>query len=200
MKDRRLWALIPMMVISYAPVVGIRGLWAGPYLHDVYGADAAAIGAATLWMAFGMIAGSFLYGPADRFFGSPKWVIFSGNLVSLAAITLLALLPVSSINFVTLALTGIGLFGLTYGLQMAHARSFMSQDLVGRGVTLMNFFNIFGVGMMQFATGEVVKGTADAAAPQAAYSALFGFYAILLALALAVFIFSTDAVKAPATE
>jgi sugar phosphate permease len=200
MRDRRLWPLIPMMVISYAPVVGIRGLWAGPYLHDVFGADAAAIGTATLWMALGMIAGSFLYGPADRLFKSQKWVIFGGNLVSLAAIAFLAVCPVSSITFFTIALTAIGLFGLSYGLQMAHARSFMRHDLVGRGVTLMNFFNIFGVGMMQFATGAVVKSAADAAAPEAAYSALFGFYAILLALALAVFIFSKDAVKTPEIE
>jgi MFS family permease len=199
MKDRRFWPLIPMMVISYAPVVGIRGLWAGPYLHDVYGANAAAIGAATLWMAFGMIAGSFLYGPADRFFGSQKWVIFGGNLVSLAALAALALHPVSSMAFVTIALMAIGSFGLSYGLQMAHARSFMSADLVGRGVTLMNFFNIFGVGMMQFATGAVVRNAAHPAAPEAAYSALFWFYAVLLALALVVFAFSKDAVKAPAT-
>jgi MFS family permease len=199
LKDRRFWPLIPMMVISYAPVVGIRGLWAGPYLHDVYGADAYAIGAATLWMAFGMIAGSFAYGPADRFFGSQKWVIFAGNLVSLAALAALALHPVSSIAFVTIALTAIGSFGLSYGLQMAHARSFMNQDLVGRGVTLMNFFNIFGVGMMQFATGAVVKNAAEPAVPEAAYSALFWFYAVLLALALVVFAFSKDAVKAPMT-
>ncbi len=199
LKDNRFWPLIPMMVISYAPVVGIRGLWAGPYLHDVYAADAAAIGAATLWMAFGMIAGSFLYGPADRFFGSQKWVIFGGNLVSLAAIAALAVFPVSSIAFVTIALTAIGSFGLSYGLQMAHARSFMSADLVGRGVTLMNFFNIMGVGTMQLATGAVVTASTDAAQPAAAYSALFWFYAALLALALLIFAFSKDAVKAPAT-
>jgi sugar phosphate permease len=199
LKDKRFWPLIPMMVISYAPVVGIRGLWAGPYMHDVYAANAAAIGVATLWMALGMIAGSFLYGPADRFFGSQKWVIFSGNLVSLASIAALALFPVSSIAFVTIALTAIGAFGLSYGLQMAHARSFMSADLVGRGVTLMNFFNIFGVGMMQFASGAVVSASADAVQPQAAYSALFWFYAALLALALAVFAFSMDAVKVQAT-
>ena len=196
LKDRRFWPLIPMMVVSYAPVVGIRGLWAGPYMHDVFGADAAAIGAATLWMAFGMIAGSFLYGPADRFFGSQKWVIFAGNLVSLAAIAALAIHPVSSIAFVTLALTAIGLFGLTYGLQMAHARSFMSADLVGRGVTLMNFFNIMGVGMLQFATGWVVSSATDSARPDAAYAALFWFYAALLALALAVFIFVREAERA----
>jgi sugar phosphate permease len=199
MKDRRFWPLIPVMVISYAPVVGIRGLWAGPYLHDVFGADAAAIGTATLWMAFGMIAGSFLYGPADRLFKSQKWVIFGGNLVSLAAIAFLAIYPVSSIAFVTIALTAIGLFGLSYGLQMAHARSFMRQDLVGRGVTLMNFFNIFGVGMMQFATGAVVKNSTSAAAPEAGYSALFWFYAALLAVSLVIFAFSQDAIKAPAT-
>lgn len=199
LKDRRFWPLIPMMVISYAPVVGIRGLWAGPYMHDVYASDSAAIGVATLWMAFGMIAGSFLYGPADRLFKSQKWVIFGGNLVSLAALVFLAVHPVSSVLFVTLALTAIGSFGLSYGLQMAHARSFMSQDFVGRGVTLMNFFNIFGVGMMQFATGAVVKAGASPAAPETAYSALFCFYAVLLALALAVFAFSRDALKAPAT-
>lgn len=196
LKDRRFWPLIPMMVISYAPVVGIRGLWAGPYMHDVFGADAAIIGTATLWMAFGMIAGSFLYGPADRFFGSQKWVIYCGNLVSLAALALLAVFPVSSIPFVTIALAAIGLFGLTYGLQMAHARSFMSQDLVGRGVTLMNFFNIFGVGMMQFATGWVVSASTNPAAPEAAYSALFWFYAVLLALAMTVFVFAREAERA----
>jgi sugar phosphate permease len=199
LKDRRFWPLIPMMVISYAPVVGIRGLWAGPYLHDVYSADAAIIGVATLWMAFGMIAGSFLYGPIDRFLGSQKWVIFGGNVISLASLTFLALYPVSSVAFVTAALTCMGLFGLSYGLQMAHARSFMTRDLIGRGVTLMNFFNIFGVGVMQFATGWVVKTAGDAAAPEAAYSALFWFYAALLALALTIFAFSKDAVKAPAT-
>jgi MFS family permease len=199
MKDRRFWPLIPMMVISYAPVVGIRGLWAGPYLHDVYGADARDIGTATLWMAFGMIAGSFLYGPADRLFKSHKWVIFGGNLISLAAIAFLAVYPMSSMAFVTIALMAIGSFGLSYGLQMAHARSFMSADLVGRGVTLMNFFNIFGVGMMQFATGAVVRNAADPAAPEAAYSALFWFYAALLAVSLVIFVFSKDAVKVPAT-
>ena len=195
MKDSRFWPLIPMMVISYAPVVGIRGLWAGPFLHEVHGASAASIGQATLWMAFGMIAGSFLYGPADRIFKSQKWVIFGGNTVSLAALLFLAVYPFSSVSPVTAALTVIGMFGLSYGLQMAHARSFMAADMVGRGVTLMNFFNIAGVGLMQFATGAVVSGAANPAAPEAAYAALFWFYAALLAAAMAVFAFSKDAAR-----
>ena len=43
-----------------------------------------------------------------------------------------------------------------YGMLMAHARAFLPPHLLGRGVTLMNFFSIGGVGMMQFATGAVV--------------------------------------------
>ena len=50
----------------------------------------------------------------------------------------------------------IGLCGGSYGLLMAHARAFVPAHLTGRGVTLMNFFSIGGVGVMQFATGGVV--------------------------------------------
>lgn len=200
LKDKRFWPLFPMMAISYTPVVGIRGLWSGPYLHDVYLSDAAQIGVVTLWMAFGMIAGSFLYGPLDRWLGTQKWLIFGGNLVSLAALVFLALFPVSSVAFVTIALVCIGVFGMSYGLQMAHGRSFLAQDLVGRGVTLMNFFNIFGVGIMQFATGALITASTEPNRPEIAYANLFWFYAALLALALLIFSFSREAIKAPATE
>jgi MFS family permease len=198
-RDPRFWPLFPMMAISYTPVAGIRGLWAGPYLRDVYGADALGIGNVTLFMALGMIAGSFLYGPMDRLFGSIKWVIFGGNIVSLASLIYLAINPQAGVYAVTLAMFCIGLFGVSYAIQMAHGRSFLPPELVGRGVTLMNFFNIMGTGVMQFATGAVVSASADPARPEAAYQALFSFYAVLLIVALAIFAFSKEAVKAPAT-
>jgi predicted MFS family arabinose efflux permease len=198
-KDPRFWPLFPMMAMSYTPVAGIRGLWAGPYLRDVYSADATVIGQATLFMALGMIAGSFLYGPMDRLFGSIKWVVFGGNLVSLIALFYLAAYPQAGIGAVTVAMVCIGLFGVSYAIQIAHGRSFLPPELVGRGVTMMNFFNIVGVGAMQFATGAVVNAFSDPSRPEAAYQALFGFYALLLILALAIFAFANDAVKAPVT-
>lgn len=198
LKDRRFWPIFPMLAISYTPVVGIRGLWSGPFLHDVYTADSSLIGSVTLWMAFAMVAGSFLYGPVDRLFGTQKWVIFTGNTVSLAALVFLALNPQSGVAAITVSFIAIGLFGMSYGLQMAHGRSFLSKELLGRGVTLMNFFNIFGVGLMQFATGALVTATTDDFRPEAAYAALFWFYAGLLLLALVVFALSKDAIKDPA--
>lgn len=188
-----LWAIIPLTAINYAPPIGIRGLWAGPYLQDVFGADSLLIGKVTFFMALAMVAGNFLYGPLDTIFGTRKWVGVGGTVIALAALGFLALYPVTDPTTVTVALVVIGLSGGAYGLLMAHARAFFPPHLIGRGVTLMNFFTIGGVGVMQFATGAVVSANLDPAAPSVAYSSLFLFYFQLLGIALAIYLFARDA-------
>ena len=81
---RLLWPIIPLTALNYAPATGIRGLWAGPYLADVYGADSLVIGEVTLFMALAMVAGAFLYGPLDTIFRTRKWVAVGGNSLSRA--------------------------------------------------------------------------------------------------------------------
>ncbi|MET0599230.1 MAG: MFS transporter [Mesorhizobium sp.] len=198
MRMRVLWPIIPLTAINYAPAAGIRGLWAGPYLADVYGADALVIGEVTLAMALAMILGSFLYGPLDTLFNTRKWVAVGGNLVCLAALVFLAAFTAAGLWTTAVALMVIGVSGMGYGLMMAHSRAFVPPHLIGRGVTLMNFFSIGGVGAMQFATGAVITETQAAGAPEAAYSALFGFYAATLAAALLVYLFAKDAPPRPA--
>lgn len=187
-----LWPIIPLMAINYAPPAGIRGLWAGPYLTEVYGLDALAIGNVTLFMALGMVAGSFLYGPLDTMFGTRKWVAAGGNVISLGAVICLAAFPLAGVPVATVLLVVIGVVGMGYGMIMAHARAFFPPHLTGRGVTLMNFFSIGGVGAMQFATGAVVENATVPGDPAAAYVALFGFYALLLAGSLVIYLFSRD--------
>ena len=187
------WPIIPLMAINYAPAAGIRGLWAGPYLSELYGLDALAIGDVTLFMALGMVAGSFLYGPLDTLFGTRKWVAAVGNAISLAAVAGLAAFPLIGVPIATVLLVVIGVAGMGYGMIMAHSRAFFPPHLTGRGVTLMNFFSIGGVGAMQFATGGVVSATFVPSAPVTAYVALFAFYALLLAVALVIYLFSRDA-------
>ncbi|MFU0506576.1 MFS transporter [Pseudaminobacter sp. NGMCC 1.201702] len=188
-----LWPIIPLAAIAYAPSVGIRGLWAGPYLADLYGADTILIGEVTLFMALSMVAGAFVYGPLDQIFKTRKWVAVGGGLVSLLSISWLALNPVTSLTLATIVLVLIGISGGSYGLIMAHARAFLPVHLIGRGVTLMNFFTIGGVGLMQFATGGVVTASHVPGAPEAAYVMLFAFYAAMLASALLIYLFARDA-------
>lgn len=190
---RVLWPLIPLTAINYAPAVGIRGLWAGPYLADVYGASALVIGQVTLFMALAMVAGNFIYGPLDQIFRTRKWVAATGNLLSLSAVLWLAFHAGGGIGADTVVLVLIGITGASYGLLMAHARAFLPAHLTGRGVTLMNFFSIGGVGAMQFATGAVVTASTVPGEPTAAYRTLFLFYAAMLVVALVAYLAAKDA-------
>ncbi|HEV7252443.1 MAG TPA: MFS transporter [Mesorhizobium sp.] len=192
-----MWAILPMAAINYAPSAGIRALWAGPYLADVYGADTLAIGRVTLFMALAMVAGAFLYGPLDTLLKTRKWIIVVGTVVTLLALGFLWARPEPGIVASGAALVVLGIAGGGFGLLMAHGRAFVPAHLTGRGVTLMNFFSIGGVGLMQFASGAVVTSTIDGGAARA-YSALFAFYALVLLLALAIYLFSRDAAPANA--
>ncbi|MBT1154524.1 MFS transporter [Aminobacter anthyllidis] len=193
LRMRVLWPIIPLTAINYAPTTGIRGLWSGPYLADVYGADALLIGQVTFFMAFAMVAGAFVYGPLDTMFRTRKWVAVVGNTIGLAAILYLALNVVSDITTITIVFVVIGVTGGSYGLLMAHARAFLPPHLIGRGVTLMNFFAIGGVGLMQFATGAVVTANVVPGDPTAAYSALFWFYVLMLGVAIVIYLWARDA-------
>ncbi|MEQ8448313.1 MAG: MFS transporter [Nitratireductor sp.] len=193
MRLKVLWPIIPLTAINYAPPIGIRGLWAGPFLTDMHGADTLMIGNVTLFMALGMVAGSFVYGPLDTVFRTRKWVVIAGNAICLAAIVFLALFPAASLMAAATALVVIGITGASYGMLMAHARAFFPRHLTGRGVTLMNFFAIGGVGLMQFATGGVVSAATSPQQPATAYVALFAFYALTLGGAFVIYLFSRDA-------
>jgi sugar phosphate permease len=188
---RKLWPVIPLMAIAYAPSAGIRGRWTGPYMADVYSADTLLIGDVTFFMALSMVAGAFIYGPLDQIFRTRKWVAVAGNLVSLAAIAYLAINPHTTVT--TIALVLVGISGGSYGLIMAHARAFLPAQLIGRGVTLMNFFSVGGVGVMQFATGGVFTANMAPDGEVAAYGALFAFYAAAVFITLFIYLFARDA-------
>lgn len=186
-----LWAIFPLMFVNYAPAGALRGLWIGPYLSDVYDLNTSQIGLATLVMGMAMVVGTFVYGPLDRILGSRKWVIFGGN--ALGVLAMLGLIAVSGAPvwrpIAVMAL--IGFLGGSFPVIIAHGRAFVPPHLVGRGVTLLNFFGIGGVGIMQFVSGRLHANMAEAD-PSAPYLAIFGFFAAALAAGCVIYLFSRD--------
>jgi len=193
LREPALWLILPLMLVAYAPSAALRGLWAGPYLNDVFGLDTAQIGTATLVMGAAMIAGTFVYGPLDRIFGTRKWVIFGGNALGAVALGLLCLWIDSAVWISVLLLAVIGFLGASFPVIMAHGRAFVPPHLVGRGVTLLNLFGIGGVGIAQFATGRIHAATGGVY-PAAPYTAIFGFFALTLAIGCVIYLFSRDSV------
>ena len=190
---RQLWPIFPCILFGYAVAGGIRGLWVGSYMLDIHGLDVVEIGRVTLYMAIALAAGTLFYGPLDRMFNTRKWVVLSGNFIVFAAVAWLAIAPPAQIWAVTLAFVVIGFFGSSYAVQMAHGKSFIPAHLTGRGVTLLNFFSIGGVGLMQFLTGSVFTASGGENGEPTAYAMLFGFYALTLGVALVIYLLSTDA-------
>lgn len=190
LRIRALWPLLPITGVSYAVVLAERGLWAGPFFSSVYGLDPLARGHALLVMAAAMSAGAMAYGPLDRLLGTRKWVVFGGVAVTAACFAALALpgLPLAA----AITLMGlIGGFGMTYGVLMAHGRSFVPDHLLGRGITLLNVLFIGGAGVLQPLSGKLMGAMQDGP-PAQAYAMLHLIFAGLLVAGLAVYAFSRD--------
>ena len=193
LKIPALWFIFPMMFVNYAPAAGLRGLWIGPYMSDIFGADAARIGTATLVMALAMVVGNFVYGPLDRIFGTRKWVIFVGNAIGVTACFALWSFDNSSIWTATFWFAAVGFCGGSFPVMIAHSKTFFPAHLTGRGVTLLNLFGIGGAGLMQVITGRIYAAKlSESGSPAVAYDTLFLFFGLLVCAGLAIYAFSQD--------
>jgi MFS family permease len=193
LRMRAMWFILPMVLVCYAPAAGLRGLWIGPYFTDVFNSTIAQVGTVTTVMALAMIAGNFFYGPLDRLFGTRKWVIFVGNFI--CAALCIALYKVGQNGFWTAAgiMAGIGFFGASFPILVAHGRSFFPEHLMGRGVTLVNLFAIGGVGVMQNLSAQIYDAKIiDAASPIVSYNAVILLFSVTMLLGLAIYLFSDD--------
>ncbi|MFD1794709.1 MFS transporter [Paracoccus aurantiacus] len=190
---RALWFILPLFAVNYGASAAIRGLWAGPYLEDVFRAAPATVGNATLLMGFAMIAGNFLAGPAVRAVGSVRRTILIGTAGTVVVIGALWLFTTQSLALSVALLALVGFSGASYVLLIAHGRAFLPTHLVGRGVTFLNMFSIGGTGLLQFGSRPVFQHALAAGGPTAAYSTLFLFFTLPLALGLVLYFMTPEA-------
>jgi MFS family permease len=190
---RNLWPFLPIALVSYGTIAVERGLWVGPYLSEVYGLDPIARGNIVLVMAVAMSLGAICYGPLDQWLGTRKWIVVAGTLATAAGFAALHVYPKPELAIAEALLSAVGALGLTYGVLMAHARSFMPTHLLGRGITAMNFLLIGGGALLQLVSGRLVEQwKSEGLAAPAVYANLHGLFAALLVIACAVYLLSKD--------
>lgn len=189
LKIRALWLIFPLMAVAYAPIGAMRGLWAGPYLADVFAADTRTIGMATLIMGLAMIAGTATYGPLDRFLGRRKLLIIAGVTGCIGAMAGIVAYPAKDFWLATGLLSAMCFFGANFAVILAHGRTFLPTHLLGRGVTLLNLFGIGGVGLLQFASGRVHAAYASVDAATS-YQAVMLLFCFAMLCGLSVYLFS----------
>jgi predicted MFS family arabinose efflux permease len=183
MRVRSFWPVFLAHGTSYASFATVVGLWAGPWLSDVHGADLTTRGRILLVGAVTQIVGVFVWGYADRYFRSYRRSVLVAASAGVVLLIIGALVPFT----LTGAAIWLGLFGfaVAYGpIVTAHGKSLFPPELTGRGITLMNMGTMTGVFLFQAATGalvDVFARTSQGGYPPAAYQAVF----LVLALGLA---------------
>jgi MFS family permease len=196
LRDRRIFGVLAIGFVVYSSTIAIRGLWAGPYLADVYHLGPLQRGNVLVVMSLTLIAFISLVGPLDRMVDSRKWVVAGTAMIFVTIMAFMALSP--GLGFWTaVVLLCLGLLGGAANVHiLAHGRAFYSDQLVGRALTTVNCVIFVGVGVIQVATGFIVgafPASAEGAAPESAYRAVFAFLALVVILALLIYTRTEDA-------
>ncbi len=182
-----LGGLVAMALVGYATLITVRGLWAGPYLADVFGLPAIPRGNVLLAMSIAMILGSVCYGPLDRVFDTRRGLVLGGGGLLVLLLTVLAAIPHPPLFLAVGLLVLIGAVGPFTSVLLTHAKGLFPERLVGRAVTVVNCANFTGVAAIQVATGLIAGGGGEGPVPAESYRWIFAFLAAALGLALLVY-------------
>ena len=192
---RHLPFILVLNFTNYACTFTLQGLWGGPWLREVHGMTRIESGNVLFMAVIAYQLGVLTIGPLDRVLNTRKWIAFTGSLVVAVNMATLALwrvppdwVPVASILI-------IGYVSACSTMVMAHARGLFPDRLIGRGMATVNATVMLGVACMQTLSG-VILGTfqplASGARSDVAYRSLFGFMALLLIVALSIYIRAPD--------
>jgi nitrate/nitrite transporter NarK len=182
--DWRFWRIAPLTFFTNGTLLSFQGLWAGPYLFDVFGLERVAAGNPLFLLSVGVTLGFLSAGwLADRL--GLAGVVVVGTAVCVGAQVVLALRPPLA---VLPALMFI--FGLSGGLSillLVQPRFLFPQELTGRAATGANVFGIGGTFVLQTVMGLIIGAwpQTNGHYPPEAHAAALAFTAVGTLLALA---------------
>ena len=180
--DRNLLPIYIMGSCFTAPFLTIGGLWAGPYLRDVYALDNTQSSFVLLVMMLALYLGYMAYGPMDRIFNSRKWVVLGGVAGMLLCLLPLALVPQLPLIVVVPLLVVFAFCSPFFVTLAAHCRGFVPVNRVGRAIACINLMGLVNVFVLQALAGVLVEGVTGTGAEATAngYRSVFAMVAVVL--------------------
>lgn len=181
----RVWPNAGWAFLTMGTFFGFGGLWAGPYLMQVYGLSQAEAGGILNMLAAGIIVGapihSFL---SEKVLHSRKRVLFLCSCALVVVLTVFNLYPASlSVAGLYVLTFAFAVFALAPGvIGVTTTKELFPIEITGTSVGIVNLFPFMGGGMMQLLLGWVLESYPRAGG--AAYS-LEAYKSMLLVLLLA---------------
>ena len=154
--SRELRAPIVIAFASFAAVLGVRGLWGGPWLMEVKGLARVPAGNVLLLCTFALIAGPALAGMLERRFQAVRRALLvAGHFGAAAAILLMVAGGALGWGVAADAVLLVA-FGLLISLQVicfALVRAAVPPERTGRALSAMNMSFFGGAAVLQAASG-----------------------------------------------
>jgi MFS family permease len=187
--DRNLMPIYIMGSCFTAPFLTIGGLWAGPYLRDVYGMTGTESSYVLFAMMLALYLGYMSYGPLDRIFNTRKWVVLGGVGAMLSCLLPLVVIPAMPLAAAVSLLVAFAFCSPFYVTLAAHCRGFVPIERVGRALACINLTGLVSVFILQAAAGVLVERAAGEGGDGAAagYRLVFAMVACVLVAAAAVY-------------
>ncbi|MBE9605893.1 MFS transporter [Acetobacteraceae bacterium H6797] len=169
MGTRKLRALIVVAFVSFAGMIGVRGLWGGPWLMEVKGLGRLEAGNILLLATVALAVGPALAGLIARLSRNHLLLLFLGH--ALSGVTLLLIVAggpdgwVSSLfgmpSMPPLWDTGmLLLFGIFQGSQaliFVMTRAGVAPEEAGKALAAVNFSFFVGAAVLQIASGAAAE-------------------------------------------
>nr|WP_245211782.1 MFS transporter [Neoroseomonas oryzicola] len=141
---------------SFAAVLGVRGLWGGPWLMEVKGLARVPAGNILLMCTFALIAGPAIAGILERRFQAHRRALLVGGHLG-AALMVALMVAGGSFGWPVMAdAVLLVAFGLMISLQVicfALVRAAVPPERVGRALSAMNVSFFGGAAVLQAASG-----------------------------------------------
>lgn len=195
--DRYFWSLAFWFLTRTGIIFSFFGLWAGPYLMDVYKLSPMSAGTILSIFPFAIMAGSpFLGYLSDRVLVSRKLVLI-GTSVLHAACWLFLLSSYSSLSvpalYVLFFVMGIAA-GSPGNVGYSNIKEVFPANIAGTSMGAVNLFAFFGGVVLQPVIGYVLDATGkiDGAYPPSAYRTAFIFFFVISLISLVSVLFSRE--------
>lgn len=195
MTTRHVPFLFAMNFVAYAAIITVIGLWAGPWLADMYGLSTDERGNVLTMVHIGVLVGYACVAPLDRWLDTRKRIVFVTCGVSVMTYAVLAFADGLPLTVAVALLVLLGMMGSANVILLSHIRALFPVDRVGRGMSVLNVAVMAGVATLQTLTGWLIGlfPQVDGHIPQDAYRAVFMVCGAALVLGLGAYACVPDA-------
>lgn len=158
--NSQLLKIIPIPFFVYGCFVSFQGLWAGPFLMDVYGMSKANASLFFMFISIGFMVAFPLAGIISDKVNKKKPVLLTGLIFSLLYWLTMSIFGAVLESYQLVAL--LTFLGVSYGFTcifLTIPATMFPLEIAGSALASLNIFNFIGGGFFQYFMGFIIDST-----------------------------------------